>query len=223
MRNRSKTRSSVRRQLLLLAALILPACSSGDAVAPVPTRASITGKVLDADSLYAGVVGARIDVVSLITDTIPQRTFYTGAGGRFTATDLIPSYYQVTLTPPTGYQTRTRDVDLRNIDAPARDTAVWVANFEIDRKRGAVAGSARAGSEAIGGLAVMLTRPVFETRTTTTNDLGSYIFDAVPAGPWTVTLVVEPPRTKAIGETGTRTVVVTASQTAQVSPFALAN
>jgi plastocyanin len=216
----NRYRSAVLTGVAVCGTFALLSCggSTSDTTEPpvTATTASISGKVLDTDSALAGVAGATVTFSGAGAATVTSQS-----NGSFLASSLQPGAYSLTLTPPAGYVLSSGENGTRNITVAAAHTAAPVADFQLARTRGDVAGSVKNGAAPLASASVSLTRPGFAAKSAVTDAAGSFTFAAVPRGVWTATVSV--PSTLMLGanESGTRTVSVTANQTSQLSAFSL--
>ncbi len=143
---------------------------------------TITGKIVDEDN--NGVGGVTVTVGGAAT-TITTTTLTGSNAGSYTLTGLtIPGQYTLTFTAE-GYTDASVPVNL-SVDAPSA-----TRNATLRRGMGTVHGLVTLDNAGKAGITVRITdgNAVRETTSTATGDLGrgTYSFDALPPGSYTVT------------------------------------
>lgn len=144
--------------------------------------------VLQPAASVSGTVTAGAQPVPGATVTITGpggSSVLTGADGSYSFEMLPPGEYEVTVVVPEGYSPDgpiTQEVTVGATDVADVDFAL--------QRPGAVGGAITDGDgNPVAGVTITLTGPGGEA-TTTTDAAGNYLFDEVPSGEYTATIVV---------------------------------
>lgn len=203
---------------LVVAGLVLAACSSGDGGPPTGNTqtGTITGQVVDSDSSDAGIAGVSIQLAG----PSGTQTVATGAGGAFSAGNVATGSWTATLQLPSSYRLPADETGTRTATVSGGQTAT-LTRFRMARPRGSVSGTATEDGTPIAGGSVAAARAGFTSRNATPTAAGYTIAD-LAVGTWALTYTPPPTHVFAAGENGTRTVAITEGATASAGAFQLA-
>lgn len=156
--------------------------SSGDGSADFAVREivplPISGTVKDDDgNPLAGVT------VSIDDGTNPVRTATTGSDGSYLFDTNPVGTYSLSVTPPAGYTVGTAPGDV--VVADGDEEPITERNFVLNAAP-SVSGTVTDSDGGVGGQTVVLLDGPTEIARTTTGADGTYSFDLVPAGSYTV-------------------------------------
>ncbi|MEO5510976.1 MAG: carboxypeptidase regulatory-like domain-containing protein [Longimicrobiales bacterium] len=202
----------------ILALCVLTAC---EGTTDASARGTITGRVVDTDSSNGGVRGATLQLSNAAGAS--QQAVTTNASGAFEVGNLVPGTWTLQLNAPPNLLFAADETGHRSVTVAASSTSTVVTDIQLARPKGAVSGAVKNGTTGVSGAALELYRAGFTSRPITADASGNFTLAQVPAGNWGLRVSVPSTLQLAIGEPGSRLVVVEANQTTQASAFTLRN
>lgn len=194
--------------LALAAALLLAACSSDGGTDNTPAE---TGTI--AGNVAAGAEPVAGAAVALSGGSTGNRT--TSAAGAYEFAGLSAGAYTVTLTVPAGFELAAGQTATRAATVTADQTTTVNFGLVEAPNTGSISGQVAAGAVGVAGAAIALSGAGTGNRTTAAN--GSYQFDALAPGSYTLTMTPPAGYELAAGQTAAKNATVTAGQNATVN------
>ena len=207
--------------LLVIATQGLGACDSGGPADPDPpdppatTTGTVTG-IVQSDA-GAPIAGAP---VTLDRQGFPSLSATSGANGSFTFQSVEAGVWQAAVAAVPGFKTGSESSASATVVASQTTTVNLELEAEPEDSGGGVKGVVLSGSSPVEGAAVALDGSGGNVGQATSDSDGSYEFESLVAGSYTVTVTPPAGFQIAQGDSASRTVTVSDGDTA-VADFAL--